>query len=97
MADLENVVVKTIAVDGIDIVYRWDHIRHYLIEGVIPRAVALSPEDKDRFFKMVEEYEDIIDKVLVDPYNPISIIDITIDPNSTDQIHLDWEAWKAKQ
>jgi hypothetical protein len=98
MEELENVAIKTIAVDGIDVVYRWDHIIHYMSEGIYNRCLALSEEDKNRYFRMATDYGDIIQKILDDPEHSISLMG-AIKPldDVTNELEIQYEEWKSKQ
>jgi len=112
MAELENVTVKTIAVDGIDVVYRHDHIMHYMNEEVYGRCISLSDVDKSRFFQMINDYGDILSKILDDPNHPIldasvgmpwvkleaAVTDTSeIDYTKPEQLLNEFAEWKSRQ
>mgnify|MGYP003336638517 CR=1 FL=1 len=111
--ELENVMVKTITAQcGHEIVYRHDHILHYMNEEVYGRCLSLSQEDKDRFFQMITQYGDILSKILDDPNHPIldtamglpwvklesSVEDTNqIDYTKPEQLLNELKEWKSKQ
>lgn len=56
---------------GTELPYMREHINYYWDVEVYQRTLDLSPEDKDRYFQMVIQYGDIIEKLLDDPNHPI--------------------------
>jgi len=111
--ELGNVTVKTItAMCGHDVVYRHDHIMDYWNEQVYARTLALSPEEKDRYFQMITDYGDIIKKLLDDDNHVIydhiagnpwvnlesaAADGVIIDYDKPKQLLDEYDAWKAKQ
>jgi hypothetical protein len=58
-------------VDGNAIQYRYDHIHEWFNTEILERTLALSPEDKDRYFQMITDYYDILQKIVNDDNNII--------------------------
>ncbi len=57
------------AKDGSVVSYSHDHVFHYFETQVYDRIMNMSQENKDRYFKMVYEYSDIIEYILNDDNN----------------------------
>jgi hypothetical protein len=52
--------------DDSELVYKHEHIDYYMNEIVMPRTLNLSSEDKDRYFRMITDYADILIKIVGD-------------------------------
>lgn len=52
-----------LAIDGADPKYEGDHLKHFFGTKVHGSIMALSQEDKERWFTIHRDFEDIIDKV----------------------------------
>jgi hypothetical protein len=57
--------------DGSLMDYRYDHILEWFNNEVYDRTINLSPEDKDRYFQMITDYHDILQKLANDHNNII--------------------------
>lgn len=57
--------------DGSLVNYVNDHIHHWFNTVIYDRTINLPQEDKDRYFQMITEYGDIIEKLLNDENNII--------------------------
>ena len=53
-------------VDDQELVYKHEHVDHYMNTIVMSRTLNLSPEDKDRYFQMITDYADILVKIVGD-------------------------------
>lgn len=58
-------------IDGSLMNYMHDHIHRWLSEDVYKRTINLPQDKKDRYFKMITEYGDIISEILNDDNNVI--------------------------
>ena len=53
-------------VDDQELVYKHEHVDHYMNEVVMARTLALNAEDKDRYFQMITDYADLLVKIVGD-------------------------------
>lgn len=53
-------------VDDQELVYKHEHVMHWMDNIVMSRTLNLSAEDKDRYFQMITDYADILMKIVGD-------------------------------
>ena len=53
-------------IDDQALVYKHEHVDHYMNEVVMARTLALGAEDKERYFQMINDYADILIKIVGD-------------------------------
>lgn len=58
-------------IDGSAMNYMHDHVHYWLSEFVYKNVINLPQEQKDRYFKMITEYGDVIQSILNDDNNVI--------------------------
>lgn len=57
--------------DGTEVEYIHDYVIHWFSTSVYDRVMALSQEEKERYFEMITEYGDLLSKIINDPNHVI--------------------------
>lgn len=100
-------------IDDQALVYKHEHVDHYMNEVVMARTLALNPEDKERYFQMINDYADILIKIVGDDNHVIWKAAIgepfedlekharksgaIIDYTKPQQLLKEFEDWKSKK
>jgi len=100
-------------VDDQELVYKHEHVMHWMDNIVMSRTLNLSPEDKDRYFQMITDYADILIKIVGDDNHviwkaalgkPFEDLEkhakksgAKIDYEKPQKLLEEYEAWRAKQ
>lgn len=93
------------AIDGSDIIYKADHLRDFFLNEVYNNLLALSQDEKDRWFRMHTDHEDLIAKIfgenVLDVMGPCYLLAKAARENlpetADDVLLIQYKEWAARQ
>ena len=98
MATYTNQRPVKITADGNDEKYFGEHVTHFFNTTSYEIINTFSQVDKERFFKMLTDHENLISKLYGEPVlNSIFFLPVSSKKNINDKLIDDYKIWLAKQ